>query len=123
MRARYLLKRFLLMIVTLWVLITIIFFLFRIMPVDPTALFIGASLHPDSQNMMMEMFGLDKPKLEQYFIYMKNLFKGELGISIRTNQKVLVMVRGKLLNTLWMMGTSMALALVLGIIIGTILAW
>lgn len=123
MQGRYLFKRFILMIVTLWVLITVVFFLFRILPADPTAMFIGASLHPDSQNMMMEMFGLDKPKLEQYFIYMKNLFKGEFGISIRTNQKVLVMIRGKLLNTLWMMGTSMALALVLGIIIGTILAW
>ena len=123
MRGRYLLKRFLLMIVTLWVLITVVFFIFRILPADPTALFIGASLHPDSQNMMKEMFGLDKPKLEQYFVYMKNLFKGEFGISIRTNQQVLEMLRGKLLNTLWMMGTSMALALVLGIIIGTILAW
>ena len=73
MRGRYLLKRFLLMIVTLWVLLTVVFFLFRIMPADPTALFIGASLHPDSQNMMMEQFGLDQPKLQQYFIYMKNL--------------------------------------------------
>ena len=67
MRARYLLKRFLLMIVTLWVLITIIFFLFRIMPVDPTALFIGASLHPDSQKMMMEQFGLDQPGDAEFF--------------------------------------------------------
>ena len=74
MQGRYLFKRFILMVVTLWVLITVVFFLFRILPADPTAMFIGASLHPDSQNMMMEMFGLDKPKLEQYFIYMKNLF-------------------------------------------------
>ncbi len=99
MRGRYLLKRFLLMIVTLWVLITIIFFLFRIMPADPTALFIGASLHPESQKMMMQQFGLDQPKLKQYFIYMKNLFKGEFGISIRTNQQVLDMLRGKIWNT------------------------
>ncbi len=123
MRGRYLLKRFLLMVVTLWALITLVFFLFRIMPADPTALFIGASLHPDSQNMMMEMFGLDKPKLTQYFIYMKNLFKGEFGISIRTNQHVLGMLRGKLLNTLFMMGTSMVLALFFGVVFGTILAW
>ena len=111
------------MIVTLWVLITIIFFLFRIMPVDPTALFIGASLHPDSQKMMMEQFGLDQPKLKQYFIYMKNLFKGEFGISIRTNQQVLKMLHGKLWNTLFMMGAAMGLAMILGVVIGTILAW
>ncbi len=123
MKGRYLLKRFFLTVITLWVLITLIFFLFRIMPADPTAMFIGASLHPDSQKLMMEMFGLDKPKLEQYYIYMKNLAKGELGISIRTNQRVVGMLRGKLWNTLFMMGISMALALLLGVIIGTILAW
>jgi len=123
MQGRYLLKRFLLMVVTLWVLITIVFFLFRIMPADPTALFIGASLHPDSQKMMIKMFGLDKPKLEQYFIYMKNLFRGQFGISIRTNQRVIDMMVDKIWNTLFMMGTAMVMALILGVIIGTILAW
>lgn len=123
MKGRYLLKRLLLMIVTLWVLITLVFFLFRIVPADPTALFIGASLHPASQKQMMEMFGLDKPRIEQYYIFMKNLVKGEFGISIRTNQHVLVMFRGKIWNTLFMMGISMSLALVLGVVIGTILAW
>lgn len=111
------------MVVTLWVLITIVFFLFRIMPADPTALFIGASLHPDSQKMMIKMFGLDKPKLEQYFIYMKNLFRGQFGISIRTNQRVIDMMVDKIWNTLFMMGTAMVMALILGVIIGTILAW
>lgn len=123
MQGRYLLKRFILMVVTLWILVTIVFFLFRIMPADPTALFIGASLHPESQKMMEDMFGLNKPKLEQYLLYVKNLFKGELGISIRTNQPVVSMLRGKLWNTLFMMGSSMTLALLIGIVIGTILAW
>jgi len=123
MKGRYLLKRFFLTLITLWVLITLVFFLFRIMPADPTAMFIGASLHPDSQKQMMRMFGLDKPKLEQYYIYMKNLGRGEFGISIRTNRPVIEMLRGKILNTLFMMGISMVLALVLGVIIGTILAW
>jgi len=123
MKGRYILKRFVLMVVTLWVLITSIFFLFRIVPADPTALFIGASLHPESQKQMKEQFGLDKPRLEQYFIYIRNLFIGEFGISIRTNQKVIDMLRGKIWNTLFMMGISMSLAMILGVTVGTILAW
>ena len=123
MKGRYLLKRFFLTLITLWVLITLVFFMFRIMPADPTAMFIGASLHPDSQRQMIKMFGLDKSKLEQYYIYMKNLARGKFGISIRTNRPVIEMLRGKILNTLFMMGISMVLALVLGVIIGTILAW
>jgi peptide/nickel transport system permease protein len=123
MKGKYILKRFVLMVVTLWVLITSIFFLFRIVPADPTALFIGASLHPESQKQMKEQFGLDKPRLEQYFIYIKNLLIGEFGISIRTNQKVTDMLRGKIWNTLFMMGISMSLAMILGVTVGTILAW
>jgi len=73
--------------------------------------------------MMMKQFGLDQPKLTQYLIYMRNLFTGEFGISIRTNQKVIEMLSGKLWNTLFMMGSAMFLALILGVIVGTVLAW
>lgn len=123
MKGRYILKRFGLMVVTLWVLITLVFFLFRLIPADPTALFIGASLNPESQKQLHVQFGLDKSLGMQYVIYMKNLFQGKLGISIRTNRPVLSMLQGKIVNTLWMMGTSMTLALLLGIFIGTLLAW
>jgi peptide/nickel transport system permease protein len=123
MRASYILKRFALMILTLWVLITLVFFLFRLIPADPTALFIGPSLDAASQKQLHKQFGLDKSLPEQYVIYMVNMFQGEFGISIRTNRPVLGMLSGKIVNTLWMMGTSMSFALGLGIIIGTILAW
>ena len=123
MRASYILKRFALMVITLWVLITLVFFLFRLIPADPTALFIGPSLDAESQKQLHAQFGLDKSLPEQYVLYMANLFKGEFGISIRTNRQVLGMLSGKIINTLWMMGSSMSLALGLGIIFGTILAW
>ena len=74
------------MVITLWVLITIVFFLFRIVPADPTAMFVGAALDPESQKMLKEMHGLDKPKLTQYAVYLKNLLNGNFGVSIRTNQ-------------------------------------
>lgn len=111
------------MLVTLWVLITLVFFLFRLVPADPTALFIGASLHAESQKQLKAQFGLDKSLGVQYIRYMTNLFQGNLGISIRTNRPVFAMLRSKIVNTLWMMGTSMTLAMLFGIIIGTFLAW
>ena len=111
------------MIITLWVLITLVFFLFRLIPADPTALVIGESLHHESQKMLHKQFGLDKSLEEQYLLYMINLLQGELGISIRTNRNVLEMIQGKIINTLWMMGTSMTLALGLGILIGSVLSW
>ena len=123
MRGSYILKRFALMVATLYILITLVFFMFRLIPADPTALFIGASLDAASQKQLHEQFGLDKSLPKQYLIYMANLFQGEFGISIRTNRPVLGMLSGKIVNTLWMMGTSMSLALGLGIVFGTILAW
>jgi len=111
------------MIITLWVLITVVFFLFRIVPADPTAMFVGAALDPVSQKMLKEMHGLDKPKLVQYVVYLNNLLKGEFGVSIRTNHEVIGMLRDKIWNTLFLMGISMCLAFFLGVGIGTFLAW
>lgn len=111
------------MIITLWVLITLVFFLFRIVPADPTAMFVGAALDPESQKMIKAMYGLDKPKLTQYLVYLGSLVQGDFGISIRTNQKVLDMLKDKLWNTLFLMGIAMSLAFFLGIVMGTFLAW
>ena len=111
------------MVVTVWVVISIIFFLFRLMPSEPTALIIGPALQPEAQNALKIAWGLDKPLHTQYLLFWKNLFQGEFGISFRSQQPVITMLRGKIWNTVILMGVSMGLSLVLGTAIGTVLAW
>ncbi len=120
---RFIIRRLILMVVTIWVVVSIIFFLFRLMPSEPTALIIGPALRPEAQNALREAWGLDRPLHVQYLVFWKNLLKGEFGISFRSQQPVMDMLGGKIWNTLSLMGVSMGLALVLGTVIGTVLAW
>jgi peptide/nickel transport system permease protein len=63
--------------------ITLNFFLFRIMPGDPTAFFIeNPRFTPETRKALIELFGLDKPLWEQYIRYITNAFTFNFGISL-----------------------------------------
>lgn len=77
---RYLLKKALILIVSLWLVITGTFFLMHAIPGDP---FIGDRVIPQEVlDSLYAYFGLDQPLYIQYFKYLKGLFSGELGPSI-----------------------------------------
>ena len=77
--ARYILKRVLISLVTIFAVITVTFFLIRLMPGGP---FDGDKMTPEVKANLNEKYGLDKPLLEQYGIYMGNLAKGDMGESM-----------------------------------------
>ena len=77
----------------------------------------------ESQDMIRKQWGLDRPLYEQYFLYMGNLLRGELGISLFYKVPVWEVLLPKLINTLILMGTSMVFAVVLGGILGAYLGW
>lgn len=77
----YILKRIFASIITLWVVVTVTFFLMRAIPGGP---FDGEKALPPQVKANLEAkFGLDKPVSEQYVMYMKNLLKGQLGPSMK----------------------------------------
>lgn len=78
---RYTVKRFLSMLLTLFLVATATFFLMHAVPGQPFEL---SRETPDSVREAMEAkMGLDKPLFEQYLIYMKNLLHGDFGISMK----------------------------------------
>ena len=77
---KYIGKRILTSIVTIWAVITIVFFLVRIMPGGP---FEGEKITAEMKEVLNEKYGLDKPMGEQYVIYMKGLLKGDFGQSMK----------------------------------------
>ena len=77
---RYVIKRVLSAIITVWIVITITFFLMRLMPGGP---FDGDKIKPQVKANLEAKYGLDKPLGEQYAIYMKNLVKLDLGESMQ----------------------------------------
>jgi peptide/nickel transport system permease protein len=86
---RYIIKRLLLIIFTLFGLITIVFLVSRVAPGDPARLAAGPDATEEMVQVMRKEFGLDRPLLVQYLSYFKGLAGGNLGHSIRTRHKVL----------------------------------
>ena len=72
-------KRILIALVTVFVLATLTFFLMKLIPGDP---FQSEDVSPYVQELQRQYYGLDKSVYEQYFIYMKNLLHGDLGVSL-----------------------------------------
>jgi len=77
---RYIVRRLLVSLITIWILATLTFFLVRILPGDP---FTSEKITPEIKANMMKYYGLDKPLPVQYATYMGNLLKGDMGYSLR----------------------------------------
>lgn len=122
MRA-YVLKRLALAVLTLFFLASVLFVLFRMLPGDPTMTVLSTALDPEVQKEMRHRFGLDRPLLEQYAIYMKNLVTGEFGVSFQHGVKALEIILDKFRNTLFLMVPAFVLAFALGIGLGSYVAW
>ncbi len=76
---KYILKRIGISIVTIFVLITVVFFLVRLMPGGP---FTSEKMTPQIKAVMEAYYGLDKPLLVQYFTYLGNILHGDFGYSM-----------------------------------------
>ena len=93
---KYILRRFLISIFTIWMIATASFFLVHMLPGNPVALNSQCLLSQETMNRMLHYYGLDKPLWQQYLIYMKNLLHGDFGYSIQyTGQTVNKMIAQK----------------------------
>jgi len=119
----YIINRLFQMLVTLLVLSTLIFFLFRILPGDPLSMFIDAALPVEAQEAVMKQFGLDKPLWQQYVTYMSNLFRGEFGVSFHYRQPVIEIIGEKVWSTAILMGAALLIAFAVGVLGGAVMAW
>lgn len=77
--AKYVLRRILTSLVTIFVLATITFFLLKLIP---NGLFSDPNISAESRAKLYALYGLDKPIWEQYLIYIRNLLHLDLGESI-----------------------------------------
>lgn len=122
-RLKFFIVRFAQMILTLLVIATILFFIFRLMPGNPLAAYIDPNFTKEQQDILMQQFGLDQPLWMQYFIYMGNLLQGNLGTSFFYKQPVLDVVVKVLPNTIYLMVSALIVAYFVGTLSGVFLAW
>jgi peptide/nickel transport system permease protein len=143
-RSRYIARKVAWAIITILFVIILNFFLFRVLPGDPARAGLkDPRLTAETVAAIQAKFGLDKPVINcfetlnplvlgdctvnpletQFFIYVINLFHGELGISYHTNRPVYDMLGELLTNTLLLIGLGQVLAIVLGMTLGGLAAW
>jgi ABC-type dipeptide/oligopeptide/nickel transport system permease component len=120
----YVVKRGFFALVTIFVAITINFFLFRVLPgTAVTDLSRVPHATPQLRHALNVEFGLDKPKWQQYLIYLKNLLHGNMGVSFTYQQPVSHLLLQDLRNTIPMVTVGTVAAIVIGVVTGVLSAW
>jgi peptide/nickel transport system permease protein len=103
------------------------FLLPRMMPGDPLMAIYGdealIAMTPELEAELVERFALDQPLWQQLGAYFVALFQGELGYSYYYNATVLSVILGHLPWTLLLVGTSLLLSTILGIVLGIESGW
>jgi ABC-type dipeptide/oligopeptide/nickel transport system permease component len=85
---RFLLRRLLLTLPVLFGVVTLVFSLIHLVPGDPVQIMLGEGAQAADVEQLRHNLGLDKPVLVQYFGYLKDLMRGDLGISFRFGEPV-----------------------------------
>ena len=116
----YILRRLVIALVAIFVLATITFFLMRLVPGDP---FASPRITTEVRARLHAHYGLDKPLVEQYLIYMANLAQGDFGYSLtQRGRRVNDIIRTAFPVSLDLGLRAMALAIVFGLWFGILSA-
>ena len=118
---KFLVKRIAMGLVTLWLVITITFFLIHMLPGDPFQS--EKQIPPKVKENLMAKYHLDRPLGEQYVEYLKNIAKGDLGSSMKVRGRTVNdVINQSFLTSADLGARSIIFALVLGIPLGIIAA-
>lgn len=136
----YLIRKVLFALFTLITVIVFNFFLFRILPGDPVKLIIHSPrMTREAQEKIRDQFGLDKPVWldvermkdgdvvgaldSQFTAYIRQLLRGNLGISFVSRRNVRQVLAGRVWRTVVLVTTGEAATIVLGMALGLVAAW
>lgn len=124
MRKQRLIKKILYACITIFFVLVFNYFLFRILPGDVVSMLSrNAKVSPEMIENIRAAYGLDLPWYEQFSIYLRDLFSGNLGTSFTYKKPVVDVIGGKILPTILLLGVAEIIAIVIGILFGVISAW
>lgn len=117
---KYVAKRIVLALVTIFIVCGITFFAMNAIPGGP---FDGEkAVSPEVKAAMEKRFNLDKPLPEQFIIYMKNLLQGDFGVSAKTGRDIGNTIYTSFKTSAKLGGMAVMVAVIIGIILGSIAA-
>jgi peptide/nickel transport system permease protein len=111
-------------IVVVIAIVILNFFLIRLAPGDPAIVLAGEAGAADAKFVaqLREQFRLDRPLLEQLWIYLKGFLTFDLGFSYRQQRTVASLISDRLPATILLTMTAFLIALIGGIVLGTLAA-
>ncbi|QMV40591.1 ABC transporter permease [Cohnella cholangitidis] len=119
---KYVLRRLVYMIITLWVIITATFFLMKLLPGNPFGE-VAAKLPPENLAILKAQYGLDKPEWQQYLQYLGNVVQGDLGVSYQfPTRSVVSVIKQSFPASLELGVESLVIAIIIGLTLGIIAA-
>ncbi|WP_197523396.1 ABC transporter permease [Actinokineospora pegani] len=120
---RYVLRRVVIVPISLFVLGSVCFVLVLFIPGDPAVTILGDFATPEQVALVNEQLGLDQPLWDRYVSFWGNLLQGDLGTSFFTNQPVLHEIALFLPNTIELVVLALLVAVSLGLVIGVLGAY
>ncbi|MGO4917294.1 ABC transporter permease [Pseudogemmobacter sp. W21_MBD1_M6] len=118
----YILRRILIAIPTLLLVSVFVFGLQKLLPGDPILVMAGEDRDPAVIELLREKYRLNDPIPMQYLYWLGDVVRGDLGISLRTNEPVLSLIASKLPVTIQLAIMSMIFAVLIGIPAGILSA-
>jgi peptide/nickel transport system permease protein len=111
----YLMRRLLQVVPTILMITLVVFVMMRSVPGDPVVALLGDAYTQEDAEAMREAYGLDRPVLGQYVIWLGKLVRGDWGTSILSGRAVLDDVLTRLPVTIELIVLAMAVALVIAL--------
>jgi len=118
----YILKRLISLVPVLFGLSIIVFLVMAMIPGDPATAILGSYATSENVARINRDLGLDKPLIEQYFIWISNVLQGDLGRSFALNRPVIDEVLERFQATLILAGVSLVFCSIIGLLAGVVSA-
>lgn len=121
--SKYVIRRLIQILFIFFVIMTVLFLLFRLAPGDPISKLIDPDMTPEDAARLISQLGLDKPLWVQYLYYLKNFLYGDMGYSFHYGQPVVDIIKDRLPNTILLFTTAVILSAFVGLSLGKITSW
>ncbi len=117
------LRRVLLLALTVWCILSIMFVLFKLLPGDPATIFVDNNMPMEMIEHQRQLWGLNDPWWVQYLRYIVNMALFRFGDSFFQNQTVADILAEKVANTCAMIVPALLVSVVFGTILGALAGW
>lgn len=120
--SNYWMRRIFTSLLVIVIVLSLNFFLFRLMPGDPTSTLLDPRFSPEAKEELLKSYGLDKPLFQQFLLYVKQMLSFRFGLSFLSQKPVWQELAERLPNTLALLLPSLFLSAVLGTFLGVMAA-